>query len=384
MNQRRPKALLPPLALSALFALSISDRCAAGPQSLDKALLAAARQNDLAHAKAFLKAGADPNCRGAVGPSYTPLMVAARAGNRPMARLLLDDKADVNLLGGDLPHDQTALMLAAASGRLDMLRLLFTRGAAVNARNDDSETALMFALNSATARLLIDHGADVNAKTEEFADTVLMTAVGRGNAAIVRILLSHGAAANAENKQGATALKIAIAGNKSRIIRLLERAGSRHLRPPRLEQRREVLRYYRSVGLLTYRVRYVQGAEDGLLLHPSCWPPPIWLRKTRLQTAYMHVLAQAAKSLNVPEACRPANQALVMSLTAPERAYYDAYKVQQLMAEKKTPGVPAEATLTFGPRRRCDHCSHDEQQAPPVACTLMGGTHRWSTGSPQV
>lgn len=268
MNQHRPKALLLLLALVALLALSICDRCTAGPQ-LNKALLAAARRNDLAHAKAFLKAGADPDYRGAVGSSDTPLIIAARAGDCPLARLLLDNKADVNLLSGDLPHDQTALMLAAASGRLDMLRLLLTRGAAVNARNNDGETALMFAPNSASARLLIGHGADVNAKTEEFADTVLMTAVARGNAAVVRTLLSHGAAVSVENKQGDTALKMAMAGNKSQIIRLLKRAGGQRSRPPRLRQRREVLRYYRSVGLLTNRAWYVQGTEDGLLLHPS-------------------------------------------------------------------------------------------------------------------
>lgn len=233
MTRRLPKtrAFIFASGLAALFALSSSIPCVAGPQisnkaSVNEALLAAAQRNDLAHIKAFLKEGANPNYRDVAGSSYTALMYAAHAGNCPIARLLLDNKADVNLLSEDLPHNQTALMLAAGSGSVAMLKLLLSQGAAVNLRNNDGETALMFVVNSASARILIDHGAYVNAKTEEFADTVLMRAVGGGNTAVVRTLLSHGAYINEKNKQGDTALKTAMAENKFRIVRLLKRAGA--------------------------------------------------------------------------------------------------------------------------------------------------------------
>lgn len=225
MTRHLPKtrAFISASGLVAFFALSSSISCVASPQIINEALLSAAQHNDLARVKASLKEGASPNYKDADG--YTALMYAAHAANCLIARLLLDNKASVNLLSEDLPHNQTALMLAAGSGSLDMLKLLLTRGATVNLRNNDGETALMFVVNAASARLLIGHGADVNAKTEEFADTVLMRAVRMGNTAVVKTLLSHGASVNVENKQGDTALKTAIAENKFRIVRLLKRAG---------------------------------------------------------------------------------------------------------------------------------------------------------------
>ena len=88
-------------------------------------------------------------------------------------------------------------------------------------------------------------------------------------------------------------------------------------------QRKEVLRYMHSVSLLTNRVFYVQGTESEMLLHEYRWPDQTRMKKMRLEVAYMHVLVQAAKSLNVPEPCRPANQTLVTSLTALEHTFYD-------------------------------------------------------------
>lgn len=219
--------LVPALGLIVLLSLFGSKGWAAGPRALDKVLLAAVQHNDLARVKAFLREGANPDYRDAAGSSYTPLMYAAHAGDCYLARLLLGNKAGVNFLSEDLPHNQRALMLAAGSGSVDMLKILLTRGATVNIRNNDGETTLMFVVNSASARLLIKHGADVNAKTEEFGDTVLMKAVEGGNVAVVRTLLSCGARVNEKNKQGDTALKIAMIGKKLRIVRLLKRAGAR-------------------------------------------------------------------------------------------------------------------------------------------------------------
>ena len=66
-------------------------------------------------------------------------------------------------------HDRrgnTPLMYAAAFGSVEAVRLLIDAGADVNARNGFDATPLIWAAgNLAKARLLLEHGADVNAHT---------------------------------------------------------------------------------------------------------------------------------------------------------------------------------------------------------------------------
>ena len=115
-------------------------------------------------AKAMLDKGANPNIQlkrrppyrdvpqdrggdGALAQGATPLFRAARAGDAPMVDLLLKHKALV-----DLPNKDGATPLMAAAGFDFGSRV--TRG-----RNRTDEGVL------ATMKLLIDAGADVNAKT---------------------------------------------------------------------------------------------------------------------------------------------------------------------------------------------------------------------------
>ena len=95
----------------------------------------------------------------------TALMVAAQAGDLPLARRALDAGVEVN--AGTVSGRQTALMHAAAGGNAPMVQLLVASGADVNARDHAGETALMFAAangDTATVRCLLQAGADVNAK----------------------------------------------------------------------------------------------------------------------------------------------------------------------------------------------------------------------------
>src|SRR5437763_940845 len=81
----------------------------------------------------LLERGADIQPRDRWG--RTPLMVAAKAGNKEMVELLLGWEADVNA------RDQrgyTALMYAAWKGHADIVRVLIDRGADV--RSVDNET----------------------------------------------------------------------------------------------------------------------------------------------------------------------------------------------------------------------------------------------------
>jgi len=70
---------------------------------------------------------------------------------------------------------RTVLMLAAAKGQFDIVKFLYGKGADINARDSDSQTALMYAsrqrLNAtpdnAIAKFLIDHGAEVNVRSKK-------------------------------------------------------------------------------------------------------------------------------------------------------------------------------------------------------------------------
>ncbi len=123
-------------------------------------------------ARRLLEAGADPNIQLKRRPPYrnvpqdrggdtilsmgaTPLLRAARAGDAPMVQLLLEHGALV-----DLPSNQGVTPLMAAAGLEYGLRV--TRG-----RNRTDEGVL------ATMQLLLDAGADINARmlTEPKGDT---------------------------------------------------------------------------------------------------------------------------------------------------------------------------------------------------------------------
>ncbi len=107
-----------------------------------------------------------------------------------------------------------------------------------------------------------------------------------------------------------------------------------HAASAKVSQRKQLLRYYIPVGLLTLRINYVQRTENELLQHPSEWYNPqrpndhVWARKMRAQVSYVHKLRQEAKSLTVPSACQFANQDLVASLGYLEVAFSKLYQSQ--------------------------------------------------------
>jgi ankyrin repeat protein len=141
-------------------------------ERLNKKFFTAVRDNDITAVTNLLK-GKQINVANYKDiNSYTPLSVAAENGNIEMARLLLDNNADVNSTAG--PRKFSNLMFAAAKGQAEMVEFLLEQGANVNAVADSSSdtrftsgvTALMMAVtsgNSQAVNYLLDQGADVNA-----------------------------------------------------------------------------------------------------------------------------------------------------------------------------------------------------------------------------
>ena len=121
------------------------------------------------------------------------------------------------------------LMEAARLGDTDTARLLIDAGADVNARDNNGWTALMSAVwegHTDTARLLIRADADVNASRDN-GWTALIHAAYKGHTDIARLLIDAGTNVNARNRFRWTALMIAVDKGHTDIARLLIDAGAR-------------------------------------------------------------------------------------------------------------------------------------------------------------
>jgi ankyrin len=124
----------------------------------------AARQNDLDTVQTLIKAGAKAGAVTRYG--VTPIYLAAVNGNAAMIDTFVRAGVDPNSAN---PGGETTLMTATRTGSVEAVKLLIDRGAQVNAKEGQrGQTALMWAVlenHPAVARLLIEKGADVNAQT---------------------------------------------------------------------------------------------------------------------------------------------------------------------------------------------------------------------------
>lgn len=164
---------------------------------------------------------------GAQTPTPAPadqMYAAIRSGDPARVGALLQAGADLNMKerrGGATP-----LMHAAAFGSVDTMRLLIDKGADVNARSAAGATALIWSVNDlAKVRLLLDHGANLNAASESSRTALLVAAMADQSAEIVRLLLSRGANAKAVDGMKTTTLRAAAIGNDSETVRQLIDAG---------------------------------------------------------------------------------------------------------------------------------------------------------------
>jgi ankyrin repeat protein len=108
-----------------------------------------------------------------------------------------------------------------------VVEALLARGAGVNARNSTGATPLhdaALAGNADLARLLIEKGAQVDARDGESGATPLHHAASWGRAAVVRLLLEKGADPTLRNKSGKTPLDLAREAPVDEVIEALTAA----------------------------------------------------------------------------------------------------------------------------------------------------------------
>jgi ankyrin repeat protein len=209
--------------------------------------------------KILIRAGADVNQKGNF--EGTALGAAAGIGNLKCVNTLLRAGAEVNTVDGYL---RSPLHHAVLGKNLEVERALVEAGADANLRDKEGYTPISFASDSSTfrallksqprgsppvdvnvsavggkrtvlmamigdidaVRLLLDAGANVDARDSE-SRTALMLAAAAGQGAIVQTLLGANANIEAKSNNGRTAIAHAAEQGQGEIIRLLAEAGAR-------------------------------------------------------------------------------------------------------------------------------------------------------------
>jgi ankyrin repeat protein len=217
---------------------------------------------DVQKARLLLAGGANVNAKSATG--RTPLLVAASLpGTVDVLRVLLDRGADLRAQDGT---GATALSLAVRSADVDVVRFLVEKGLDPNAlsagarrvgfaRHDpptfdyllskgltpapDQLAGVVTWQPTAVVGRWIELGADVNAGVAaQYNRTPLLTAVTAeaNGAETVKLLLDHGADPNARTTEGESPLDWAIyKGDRAKIL-VLEQHGATRGNGPRREE----------------------------------------------------------------------------------------------------------------------------------------------------
>lgn len=155
------------------------------------------------------------------------LMQAVKDGNVRIVQTLLSDNSTVNARD---ENGWTALNWAATKGHTQVVKLLIEKGADVDAKDSgNGQTPLWKASHeghTAIVKLLLENGADVN-KRNASGETALWTASWKGHTDVVRLLLERGANANlTQTETGITPLWIASQEGYLDIVKLLLENGA--------------------------------------------------------------------------------------------------------------------------------------------------------------
>lgn len=158
-------------------------------------LAEAVKAGDRVTALALLQQKVDVNIAEADGT--TALDWAVREDDMDMADRLIRAGADVKSANR---YGVSPLSLACVNGDPAMIERLLKAGADPNAEGTEGETPLMTVAhtgNADAAKVLLDHGAKVDARESWHGETALMLAAAERHPAMLKVLLAHGADVNA-------------------------------------------------------------------------------------------------------------------------------------------------------------------------------------------
>ena len=178
-------------------------------------------------------------CKAAVDAGLGTTLLLSENGQTPLTQAVKNrhfEIVELLLKNGTNPNDtnkesETPLLIAAAKMNFKLCNLLISYGASVDQRSKNGSTPLMEAAHAGQSesaykivQLLIEKGADVNAKNSE-DDTVLHKAIPCSRK-ILDLLLSKRPSFNAVNKKGWTPLMVAFSTSSSGNAGQLLEAGA--------------------------------------------------------------------------------------------------------------------------------------------------------------
>lgn len=177
--------------------LLLATAAAFAAPAVDTRVMEAARNGDTSSIKSLLKQRVDVNAPDADGT--TALIYAAHHNDLDAVNLLIAAGANVKAANR---YNVTALSEAAGAGNGEMIEALLKAGADPNATVGEGETALMAASRAGSVRgvqALLARGANVKAKDAYRGETALMWAVAENHADIAKILIDAGSDVNARS-----------------------------------------------------------------------------------------------------------------------------------------------------------------------------------------
>ncbi|HEV3330779.1 MAG TPA: ankyrin repeat domain-containing protein [Bryobacteraceae bacterium] len=211
----------------------------------------------------------------AESPVSEPLFQAIQKADTARVRQLLSRGLSPNAQDAE---GTPALMAAALYADADCVQVLLERGANPNAANAVGATALMWAIpDLAKVKLLLAHGADVNARSTNLQRTPLLVAASYpGTVGILQLLLAKGADIHAKDRGKIHALGRATLTADVSVVRFLIEHGCDPNEPGYSSGRR-----FARHDLATFEYLMSKGAkiDRDALTYASTWHDPGLIEK---------------------------------------------------------------------------------------------------------